>query len=116
MPEKRPPSTTRRIGMTALFAAAAFASGTTAAHATVAAPTGPAAVTAPSNCGVTAQYSSVSAYCANGTGEYRAYTRCDATLAFDYNRYGPWTRAGSGPSTATCDGIDRAFNYGVQVR
>ncbi|HEX6359913.1 hypothetical protein [Actinophytocola sp.] len=100
--------------MTALFAAAAFAGGTTATA--VAAPTGPTVVAAPSNCTVSTLYSSVSAYCANGTGEYRAYTRCDATLWPDYNRYGPWTRAGSGPSTAYCEDIDRAFNYGVQVR
>ncbi|MGW3961512.1 hypothetical protein ACWED2_16935 [Amycolatopsis sp. NPDC005003] len=100
--------------MTALFAAAAFAGGTTAAVAT---PTGPAAVAAPSNCGVTAGGYWVTAYCAGGSGEFRAYTRCDEPLWPDYNRYGPWVRAGSGAeSTAICSAYDRAFNYGVQVR
>jgi hypothetical protein len=95
--------------MTALFAAAAFASGTTAAH---------AAVAAPSNCTVaTFPPHSVGAYCANGTGEFRAYTRCNAPLWPDYNRYGPWVPAGSGrDSLATCDAFDTPFNYGVQVR
>jgi hypothetical protein len=117
MPGKRPLSTARRIGVTALFAAAASASGTTVAHAAVTAPAGPAAVAAPSNCAVTTGFSWVTARCSNGSGEYRAYTRCDATLWPDYNRYGPWTRAGSGgQSTASCDSIDRAYNYGVQVR
>ena len=108
MPEKRPSSTTRRIGVTALFAAAAFTSGTTAAH---------AAVAAPSNCTVAAGSYWVSAYCANGTGEFRAYTRCNAPLWPDYNRYGPWVPAGSGDtSTASCSAYDAVFNYGVQVR
>ena len=105
MTGKQPLLTVRRIGVTALFAVAALASGTSAAQAS------------PSNCSVKNIYIyDVTARCTSGSGEYRAYTRCDATLWPDYNRYGPWTRVGSGSSTASCDSIDRAFNYGVQVR
>jgi|SRR3954469_3790008 hypothetical protein len=119
MPGKRPLSTARRIGVTALFAAAALASGTTAAHAAVTAPAGSAALASPSNCSVTVDWthSTVTARCTSGSGEYRAYTRCNAILWPDYNRYGAWTRVGSGgKSTASCDEPDQPFNYGVQVR
>ena len=57
------------------------------------------------------------ARCTNGTGEYRAYTRCDASLAFDYDAYGPWVRVGQ-TSVAKCSHYwgDRAKTAGVQVR
>jgi hypothetical protein len=110
-------STARRIGVTALFAAAALASGTTVADAAVTAPAGSAAVASPSNCAVDTGFYWVTARCTSGSGEYRTYTRCNATLWPDYNRYGPWRRVGSGAwSTASCDSIDRIYNYGVQVR
>lgn len=116
MPSKRRLPTARRIGVTALFAAAAFAGGITPTHAAVAAPAGPVTIAAPSNCTVTNRHPSVTARCTNGSGEYRAYTRCDAALWPDYSRYGPWTRVGSGQSTASCSGLDRPYDYGVQVR
>lgn len=75
------------------------------------------AVAAPSNCSTSADYSSVTIRCPGGSGEYRAYARCIASLWPDYTRYGRWTRVGSGTSsTATCDGIDRAYPYGYQYR
>jgi hypothetical protein len=97
--------TVRRIGVTGLFAVAALASGANAAQAS------------PSNCSSdTYDIYTVGAYCSSGSGEFRAYTRCNATLWPDYNRYGAWTRVGAGASIASCDRIDPAFNYGVQVR
>lgn len=39
--------------------------------------------------------------CTNGTGEFRVYTRCEASLNLDYWRYGPWVRVGQ-TSTASC--------------
>ena len=62
---------------------------------------------------------SYSVKCTNGTGEYRAYTKCNASLAFDYTDYGPWVRVGQ-VSTAVCIRAsikDRAeAPQGVQVR
>ncbi|MGW4488546.1 hypothetical protein ACWEOE_32460 [Amycolatopsis sp. NPDC004368] len=62
---------------------------------------------------------SLSVKCENGTGEYRAYTKCKASLAFDYVDYGPWARGGN-TSTAVCirAGIKDAAvaPQGVQVR
>jgi hypothetical protein len=62
---------------------------------------------------------SFSAKCTGGTGEYRSYTKCNASLAFDYTEYGPWVRIGQ-VSTAVCIRAsikDKAESpQGVQVR
>jgi hypothetical protein len=57
------------------------------------------------------------ALCTNGTGEYRAYTRCDRQGP-DYDAYGSWVRVGQ-TSVAKCNRSphDRgAKSVGIQVR
>jgi hypothetical protein len=106
----------RRFGTaTALVAAASFGYAAPA----VAAPAAAAAAAQPSGCEARTYdfLYRVVAYCSSGTGEYRAYARCDRRFAPDYNRYGPWTRPGpSGVSKAQCDQGDRPFNGTYQTR
>ncbi|GLY44132.1 hypothetical protein Amsp01_101550 [Amycolatopsis sp. NBRC 101858] len=93
------------LGISALFGASLFALGTGTASADA------------YDCSVThPERKSAAAVCTNGTGEYRAYTRCDSRLSVDYDRYGPWVRVGK-TSTAVCNvwSGDRAFNSTVQV-
>jgi hypothetical protein len=104
MTGKQPLLTIRRIGVTTLFAVVALAGGASAAHA------------APSNCSTRDFGDEVQATCTSGSGEFRAYTRCNAPLWPDYNRYGSWTRVGSGTSVAHCSAYDDAYNFGIQVR
>lgn len=110
------PTAARRIGVAAALATAATFGAVTSA---MAAPNGPAAAAQPSDCEVrtyTLQYR-VIAFCNEGTGQYRATTRCDQSWASDYNRYGPWRPAGGGDvSRAQCDSGDRPFNGSYQTR
>ncbi|GAA1308871.1 hypothetical protein GCM10009634_73320 [Saccharothrix xinjiangensis] len=71
------------------------------------------AAAAPSNCSTGRSYGSTSwAECTSGTGQYRAYTWCDAFLARDYKKYGPWLSPGQGRSIASCNNGDYAYDYG----
>lgn len=79
-----------------------------------------AAQAAPTNCsvGLVGSRDGSWAWCTGGTGQFRAYTRCDRPFGLDYNRYGPWINTGpSAPtSNALCDSGHRAFDYGYSVR
>jgi hypothetical protein len=103
------PSRARRLGVTAVLVAAAALG--TAGSASAA----PGALATPSGCNVYADDGGVIVDCARGTGEFRAYTRCDKNNWPDYDRYGKWKRPGA-LSGAECDRGDRAFNQGFQVR
>jgi hypothetical protein len=95
-----------RVGASALLV-------TTATLGTVA--TADAAPAAPTDCRITAYQTGAHVACATGSGQFRAYTRCDVSLWPDYNRYGRWVGVPNF-SVALCDEGDRAFNQGFQTR
>ena len=93
----------RRIGVSAVLVAATTLGTATTADAT------------PSGCQVVPSDQHVTVICTSGSGEYRAYTRCDRNNWPDYNRYGRWVGLRQ-ISSATCDAGHRAFNQGLQTR
>ncbi|WP_250032843.1 hypothetical protein [Paractinoplanes maris] len=97
---------TRGIGR---LAAAATLATTVVSVLVVAGP----ATAAPSGCNTGRSTGNTTwAACSSGTGQYRAYTWCDAFFARDYKRYGPWLSPGQGRSIAACNSSDYAYDYG----
>ncbi len=78
------------------------------------------AIAAPSNCdwGVGSRDDQGWAVCFNGTGEYRAKIKCDATWpTSNYYKWGSWVRVGGGVrSYAACSHNDSVMETGVEKR
>jgi hypothetical protein len=99
----RPSTTARRIGVTGALIVMATMGTVTAAEAT------------PGGCSTQKSSQGVTVTCSSGSGEFRAYTRCRVATFPDYDRFGPWVRAGQ-YSDAYCWKNKGAFNQGFQVR